>query len=107
MQNLTLFTCAFAFIPALLLSIVARYLLERLQGRFGNALSSKHYTANSGASTHITSADPLLPTVTKESDFPESWWTGDEVFELEKRAIFDKGGIIKEGLTPQFFDYPK
>ncbi|BCS02273.1 putative iron-sulfur cluster-binding protein [Aspergillus luchuensis] len=28
--------------------------------------------------------------VCKESDFPENWWTGSEVFELERRAIFSK-----------------
>ncbi|EEH33533.2 hypothetical protein PAAG_04583 [Paracoccidioides lutzii Pb01] len=30
--------------------------------------------------------------VSKESDFPEGWWTGDEVFRLERRAIFSKVG---------------
>ncbi|PWY80922.1 hypothetical protein BO94DRAFT_470303 [Aspergillus sclerotioniger CBS 115572] len=28
--------------------------------------------------------------VSKESDFPEDWWTGSNVFELERRAIFGK-----------------
>src|SRR5204863_460988 len=101
MQNLTLFTCAFAFVPALLISIAARYLLERAQSRLGNALASKRYTADGGASIHITSVDPLLPTVSKESDFPDSWWTGDEIFELEKRAIFSKVSINQDSNIPQ------
>ncbi|GKZ68381.1 hypothetical protein AnigIFM50267_003061 [Aspergillus niger] len=29
-------------------------------------------------------------TVHKESDFPQNWWTGSDVFELERRAIFSK-----------------
>lgn len=29
-------------------------------------------------------------TVVKESEFPDNWWTGKDVFELEKRAIFSK-----------------
>ncbi|KAL1970261.1 hypothetical protein VTN77DRAFT_5421 [Rasamsonia byssochlamydoides] len=32
-------------------------------------------------------------TVFKESEFPDNWWTGKEVFELEKRAIFSKTWI--------------
>ncbi|PGH11766.1 hypothetical protein AJ79_04667 [Helicocarpus griseus UAMH5409] len=28
--------------------------------------------------------------VWKESDFPDNWWTGDDVFRLERRAIFSK-----------------
>ncbi|ODH45389.1 hypothetical protein ACO22_00113 [Paracoccidioides brasiliensis] len=32
--------------------------------------------------------------VSKESDFPEGWWTGDEVFLLERRAIFSKAWLF-------------
>ncbi|KAL1987131.1 hypothetical protein VTN96DRAFT_4737 [Rasamsonia emersonii] len=32
-------------------------------------------------------------TVVKESEFPDNWWTGKDVFELEKRAIFSKTWI--------------
>lgn len=28
--------------------------------------------------------------VSKEPDVPEGWWSGREVFELERRAIFSK-----------------
>ncbi|THC99627.1 hypothetical protein EYZ11_000894 [Aspergillus tanneri] len=28
--------------------------------------------------------------VSKEPDFPADWWTGKNVFELERRAIFSK-----------------
>lgn len=28
--------------------------------------------------------------VSKESDFPENWWSGKDVFELERRAVFSK-----------------
>ncbi|RAL02696.1 putative iron-sulfur cluster-binding protein [Aspergillus ibericus CBS 121593] len=31
--------------------------------------------------------------VSKESDFPQDWWTGSSVFELERRAIFAKKWI--------------
>ncbi|RAK94653.1 hypothetical protein BO79DRAFT_134018 [Aspergillus costaricaensis CBS 115574] len=31
--------------------------------------------------------------VCKESDFPQNWWTGSEVFDLERRAIFSKGWL--------------
>ncbi|OJD20347.1 hypothetical protein ACJ73_08319 [Blastomyces percursus] len=33
---------------------------------------------------------PSSANVCKESDFADNWWTGDEVFRLEKRAIFSK-----------------
>ena len=28
--------------------------------------------------------------VSKESDFPANWWTGKEIFDLERRALFSK-----------------
>jgi hypothetical protein len=31
--------------------------------------------------------------VLKESEFPDNWWTGKDIFELEKRAIFSKVSI--------------
>ncbi|GLA66919.1 hypothetical protein AtubIFM54640_009509 [Aspergillus tubingensis] len=41
-----------------------------------------------------TELDPLPEgnenIVCKESDFPQNWWTGSEVFDLERRAIFSK-----------------
>jgi hypothetical protein len=84
----------------MLIFFAGLYLLEQVSRRLGNTLSSKRSTANSGTSTHVTSVDPLLPTVSKESDFPDSWWTGDEVFELEKRAIFSKVGINQKVHSP-------
>lgn len=38
-------------------------------------------------------------TVCKESDFPENWWTGSDIFELEKRAIFSKVRLLPTLLT--------
>lgn len=102
MQNYTLLTCAFTFIPILLIFFVGRCLLEQLRDRLGNTLRSGVYTADSRSSTHINSVDPLLPTVSKESDFPASWWTGDEVFELEKRAIFSRVSINQESYNPRY-----
>lgn len=41
-----------------------------------------------------TELDPLPEgnenIVHKELDFPQNWWTGSEVFDLERRAIFSK-----------------
>ena len=31
--------------------------------------------------------------VSKESDFPANWWTGKEIFDLERRALFSKVSI--------------
>ncbi len=100
MQDSTLLACAFIFIPILLIFFVGRFLLEQPRGCLGNTLSSKKYTAESKASVHITSVDPLQPSVSKESDFPDSWWTGDEVFELERRAIFSKVSNNQESPKP-------
>jgi hypothetical protein len=91
-----MFTCAFALMPVMLIFFVGMYLLEQVSSRLGDTLYP-----DSGTSTHVTSVDPLLPTVSKESDFPDSWWTGDEVFELEKRAIFSKVGINQKGHSPR------
>ncbi|KMW68654.1 hypothetical protein BDDG_12950 [Blastomyces dermatitidis ATCC 18188] len=44
-----------------------------------------------GSDGLTTAADqPPSANVCKESDFPDNWWTGDEVFRLERRAIFSK-----------------
>ncbi|OJD12517.1 hypothetical protein AJ78_06899 [Emergomyces pasteurianus Ep9510] len=39
-------------------------------------------TTEAGLSTSVN--------VFKESEFPENWWTGDDVFRLEQRALFSK-----------------
>ncbi|KLJ05534.1 hypothetical protein EMPG_10979 [Blastomyces silverae] len=47
--------------------------------------------AGAGGYGPTTESDqPPLANVCKESDFPDDWWTGDEVFRLERRAIFSK-----------------
>ncbi|PGH00658.1 hypothetical protein GX51_05644 [Blastomyces parvus] len=44
-----------------------------------------------GSDARTAEADqPPSTNVCKESDFPDNWWTGDEVFRLERRAIFSK-----------------
>lgn len=34
----------------------------------------------------------LSQAVSKESEFPEAWFVGNDIFELERRAIFSKVG---------------
>lgn len=34
-----------------------------------------------------------FPTVTKESDFPETWWIGKSIWDLEARSIFSHVSI--------------
>lgn len=38
----------------------------------------------------ITSPRNLDLTVSKEPEIPEGWWSGREVFELERRALFSQ-----------------
>lgn len=38
----------------------------------------------------ITSSNNSDLTVSKEPEIPEGWWTGREVFELERRALFSQ-----------------
>lgn len=38
----------------------------------------------------ITSSNKSDLTVSKESEIPEGWWNGREVFELERRALFSQ-----------------
>ena len=43
----------------------------------------------------IPTASPDKPqsvslSVSKESDFPENWWSSKDIFELECRAVFSK-----------------
>lgn len=42
------------------------------------------------AGTKEAALEASLPIVTKELDFPASWWTSPTLFQLEKRAIFSK-----------------
>lgn len=42
------------------------------------------------ASITAASLEGSVPSVTKELDFPEDWYTSDKLFQLEKRAIFSK-----------------
>ncbi|RWQ94094.1 iron-sulfur cluster-binding protein [Paecilomyces variotii] len=37
-----------------------------------------------------SSAEACQSVVSKESEFPDNWWNGKDVFELERRAIFSK-----------------
>lgn len=39
-------------------------------------------------SSRVNDTDSL--TVSKEPELPEGWWSGRDVFELERRAIFSK-----------------
>ncbi|QSS63198.1 Rieske domain-containing protein [Histoplasma capsulatum] len=57
-------------------------LLRRAASPEAHISESKRPTAEAGQSSTAN--------VFKESDFPENWWTGDEVFRLERRAIFSK-----------------
>lgn len=41
-------------------------------------------------------------TVTKEPEVPEGWWSGREVFELERRALFSK--VIQAQSKQHFFN---
>ncbi|OQE16311.1 hypothetical protein PENFLA_c028G06905 [Penicillium flavigenum] len=41
-------------------------------------------------SIQITSSNDSDLTVSKESEIPEGWWNGREVFELERRALFSQ-----------------
>lgn len=59
-------------------------LLRRAASPEAHISESKRPTAEAGQSSTAN--------VCKESDFPENWWTGDEVFRLERRAIFSKVG---------------
>lgn len=58
--------------------------LRRVASPVATSAGMRGPTTETGQSSSIN--------VCKESDFPENWWTGDEVFRLERRAIFSKVG---------------
>ncbi|EEH09300.1 Rieske domain-containing protein [Histoplasma capsulatum G186AR] len=64
------------------LTCIEDLLLRRATSPEAHISESKGPTAEAGQSSTAN--------VCKESDFPENWWTGDEVFRLERRAIFSK-----------------
>ena len=52
-------------------------------------------------SIETTSLDNSDLTVSKEPEIPEGWWSGREVFELERRALFSQviGIPVRHHLT--------
>lgn len=89
---------AVSFVPvaasALALLIAVAYLSQKssslpLQNSDTQVPSRKE---DGVARASIIDSKTTSSTVSKESDFPENWWTGKDIFDLEKRAIFSKVG---------------
>ncbi|KAK2803817.1 hypothetical protein FQN50_006824 [Emmonsiellopsis sp. PD_5] len=60
--------------------------------RLFNVINSNAHGDNRlrGGSTLLNANDEPSVDVSKESDFPANWWTGEDVFLLERRAVFSK-----------------
>ncbi|KAK2782087.1 hypothetical protein FQN52_001200 [Onygenales sp. PD_12] len=60
--------------------------------RLFNVINSNAHGGNRsrGSSTLLNANDEPSVDVSKESDFPTNWWTGEDVFLLERRAVFSK-----------------
>lgn len=113
MQEATFFTYIVAFVPILFILAASRYItFQRWPGRLEQVLSSSNLTngtapsqgagsSASGNSRHVQFSDTeqsdnnSSPMVTKESEFPNNWWNGDDIFNLERKAIFSKVTVIK------------
>ncbi|PGH12760.1 hypothetical protein AJ80_06584 [Polytolypa hystricis UAMH7299] len=101
MQSITLSTFLIALFPITFIFILRKrnHMLKRLSTVLSNwRESSYYYTAFLGVRANrrrevpaeVTKQDHADVVVSKESEFPADWWTGDEVFRLEQRAIFSK-----------------
>lgn len=76
---------------ALLVSVA--YLLHKaslLSQNSDTQLLSRKKGSGKDEARPSAAAKTIQSTVSKESDFPGNWWTGKDIFDLERRAIFSK-----------------
>lgn len=71
------FSVLLAILPAILAILAYRYIVS---DKNGGAVSP----------TAPLSQDSAKLEAYRASDFPDDWWTSNELFELERRAIFSK-----------------
>lgn len=64
------------------------WILPLIQGKLQGTKKDIEPVPLTTTTTPSSSSSPYV--VSKESDFPENWWTGKDVWELERRAIFSK-----------------
>jgi hypothetical protein len=75
---------------AIVLFIIGGSIFYQAQNRTKAEKSSPHRDHTNARSPSAVYRQNLSVSVTKESEFPDNWLTGREVFDLEKRAIFGK-----------------
>lgn len=73
--------------------LVGRFVYGRLQNRAESTISGRQ-EKNVKKTIHPSFTDASV-SVTKESEFPGDWFTGKDVFSLERRAIFSKVRLEK------------
>ncbi|TQB75898.1 hypothetical protein MPDQ_001499 [Monascus purpureus] len=64
------------------------WILPLIQGKLQGTKRDIEPVPLTTTTTPSSSSSPYV--VSKESNFPENWWTGKDVWELERRAIFSK-----------------
>ncbi|KAL5364778.1 hypothetical protein BJX96DRAFT_188066 [Aspergillus floccosus] len=78
--------------PVLVVIITGLFFFYRLQPHLFIPGDKKLYYPERTGTCQIP--QPATPQgVSKESDFPETWWVGHDIFELERRAIFSKNWL--------------
>lgn len=69
----------------LVILLAASYLCYRI-----SAISSNGRAEQEEKISSSQTSEKISQSVSKESEFPDNWWNGKDVFELERRAIFSK-----------------
>lgn len=82
-------------VPALVALLAGLFFLHRAWTHLLPSAKSKTpldatLTSEEPASLDTEPQKAASQTVYKESEFPANWWSGESVYELERRAVFSK-----------------
>lgn len=65
----------------------------RIADLFSTYKSYRLFPSARNKAEAVSTSDTQMIEVSKESDFPEGWWTSEKQFALEQRVIFSKVNI--------------